>query len=84
MRSMKISYYCFVVICATTVALAACTDDPIEKCVTAQIKLAEEVAKTAANRTSMDWDHVKLETPKEVEARARLQCLKAGSGRGSQ
>ena len=65
--------------------LAACTDDPIEKCVSAQVKAADEREKQADTLSKItgatNFGNLIRETPTEVEARARLQCLKAASGK---
>ncbi|HNV60640.1 MAG TPA: hypothetical protein PKH72_13385 [Rhodoferax sp.] len=74
--------------------LVGCTDDPIEKCVTAQVKLAAERAKKFESepppppQSFVDKLYgvtppsvIQPDTPAEAEARARLMCLKAASGK---
>lgn len=66
--------------------LFGCTDDPVEKCVQTQITAAMQAEKEAEERQKhngggVDWGKYARETPAQVEARARLQCLKAASGK---
>lgn len=64
--------------------LVGCMYDPVEKCVKAQINVADEQEKEAAEQLkrdgrTVDWGKFGRGTATQVEARARLQCLKAAS-----
>ena len=71
--------------------LSACADDAVEKCVKSQVKVADEAEKAekeAAEKLKLeggtiDWGkYINIrETPAQVEAKARLECLKASSGK---
>ena len=75
--------------------MCGCSDNPIEKCVEAQVKLAAETAEWIAAQPPPPPLTVfekmagipplvpqRPETPTEAEARARIMCLKAGGNKG--
>ena len=66
--------------------LSGCQADPIEKCVQAQIRAAEEVEADAVKALkqsgrTVDWMARQRPTLVQVEASARIDCLRAATGK---
>ena len=84
-RVLKVRQLVISIVFVPILLAAGCTD-PVEKCVGAQVRVSEEREREAAERlkatgANIDWGKYSRETPEQVEARARLECLKAANGK---